>query len=233
MTAAALLVFARCVGFASRAPGLSYPGVPPVLRAGLALVLTLVLLPRVHASPLSAGVPLVAGIALEVLVGVALGTGACALYDGAYAGGRVIDDYVGVKAIAPGIDLVAPSGFGRVWSLAFTGAFFLFGAYRPVVLAFAESFVRVPLGAPPAAHAWGAYAASLASLLLRVALAVAGPAIAATFVVQIALGALSRTVPRFGSMTLAFPLVFGAALVASALALPAIVTRIAPMLPAP
>ncbi|HEY3676930.1 MAG TPA: hypothetical protein VGK84_13165, partial [Candidatus Tumulicola sp.] len=45
-----------------------------------------------------------------------------------------------------------------------------------------------------------------------------GPAIATVFVVQIALGSLSRAVPRFGSTTLAFPLVFAAALIATALA---------------
>ena len=50
---------------------------------------------------------------------------AASLYDGAYAGGRAVDDYVGVKAIAPSVQLVAPSGFGRIWSLAFTGGFFL------------------------------------------------------------------------------------------------------------
>ena len=69
------------------------------------------------------------------------------VYDGAYAGGRVVDDYVGVKAIAPSLQLVAPSGFGRVWSLAFTGGFFLSGAYRIALLGFAQSFERIPPGA--------------------------------------------------------------------------------------
>jgi flagellar biosynthesis protein FliR len=49
---------------------------------------------------------------------------------------------------------------------------------------------------------------------------VAAPAVALAFVVQIALGALSRVVPRFGSFTLAFPLAFAAALVATVLSVP-------------
>ena len=53
-----------------------------------------------------------------------------------------------------------------------------------------------------------------------VALQVAAPAVAAAFVVQIALGALSRVVPRFGSFTLAFPLAFAAALLASTVVVP-------------
>ena len=53
-----------------------------------------------------------------------------------------------------------------------------------------------------------------------VALQVAAPAVAMAFVVQIALGALSRVVPRFGSFTLAFPLAFAAALVMTTIAVP-------------
>jgi flagellar biosynthesis protein FliR len=51
-------------------------------------------------------------------------------------------------------------------------------------------------------------------------LQVAAPALVLAFVVQIALGALSRVVPRFGSFTLAFPLAFAAALIATAIAVP-------------
>ena len=136
----AALVFARCAGFVSRAPGFSYPGVAPPLRVALALAIAFAVLPGVHAAIPAGAVAFVGAVALEFFIGSALGTGAAVLYDAAYAGGRAIDDYVGVKAIAPSVHLVAPSGFGRVWSLAFTGAFFLLGAYRPIVLAFAESF---------------------------------------------------------------------------------------------
>lgn len=233
MNATALLIFARCAGFAFRAPGFSHPGVPPALRAGLALLLALALLPASrHAARLD-GAALIAGLALEFFIGSAIGAGASVLYDGAYAGGRAVDDYVGVKAIAPNVHLVAPSGFGRVWSLAFTGAFFLLGAYRPTILAFAGSFSSVAPGAPIAGSAWMAYAGTLAATILRVALEVAGPAIAAGFMVQLALGALSRTIPRFGSLTLSFPLVFGVALIASTLSLPAIVMHSVPLLPIP
>jgi flagellar biosynthesis protein FliR len=40
------------------------------------------------------------------------------------------------------------------------------------------------------------------------------------FVVQIALGALSRVIPRFGTFTLAFPLAFAAALIVTAIVVP-------------
>ncbi|HEY9084333.1 MAG TPA: flagellar biosynthetic protein FliR [Candidatus Tyrphobacter sp.] len=230
MSATALLVFARCAGFVFRAPGFSYPGVPPALRATLALFLTPAMLPAARTASHLDGAPLVAALALEFFIGSAIGTGASVLYDGAYAAGRAVDDYVGVRAIAPSVNLVAPSGFGRIWSLAFTGAFFLLGAYRPVLLAFASSFARVPPGAPIAGQTWLLYAATLATTMLHVALEIAAPAIAAGFMVQVALGALSRTIPRFGSLTLSFPIVFGVALIASALCLSIVVRYAAPLL---
>lgn len=233
MSTTALLVFARCAGFAFRAPGFSYPGVPPPLRAAFAFFLALAVLPGVRTTATTGGATMAAAVALEFFIGSAIGIGSSLLYDGAYAAGRAVDDYVGVKAIAPSVHLVAPSGFGRIWSLAFTATFFLLGAYRPVVLAFAQSFTSIPLGTLPDARSWAAYAAAVATTLLRVAVTIAGPAIAATFMAQVALGALSRTIPRFGSLTLAFPLVFGAALVATSLTLPAIIVRAMPIVVIP
>jgi flagellar biosynthesis protein FliR len=219
VSAAPLLVFARCAGFVSRAPGFSHPSVPHVLRAGLALALTVAVIPGIHVRAFD-GIALIVALVTEFALGTAIGMAGSLLYDGAYAGGRMLDDYVGVKAIAPNVDLVAPSGFGRIWSIAFTGGYFLVGAYRPAVATFAASFERILPGAPFDAHAWGPFAISVATTIVTVALAVAAPAIAVAFVTQIALAALARTVPRFATFTLSFPLVFGAVLIVTALSIP-------------
>jgi len=170
---------------------------------------------------------LVVAFAAEFAIGGAIGMAASILYDGAYAGGRVVDDYVGVKAIAPSLQLVAPSGFGRVWSLAFTGAFYLSGAYRVVLISFAQSFSKIPAGTAMDWPGWAAYGASFATAIALVAVEVAAPAVALAFLVQLALGGLSRVVPRFGSFTLAFPLAFAAALTATVIAAPFVVEHAA------
>lgn len=222
MSATALLVFARCAGFAFRAPGLAHPNVPPAVRPGIAAFLAVAILPGIRASAPAGELALAFALLCEFALGTAIGFAASLVYDAAYAGGRVVDDYTGVKAIAPNAQLVAPSGFGRVWSLAFTGGYFLLGAYRFTLLAFAQSFVRIPPGAPFDANAWGSYALTLASTVFAVGVAVAAPAVALSFVVHVAIGALSRAIPRFGSFTLVFPPAFGAALIATALAIPAL-----------
>lgn len=219
MSAAGLLVFARCAGFVFRAPGFSHPDVPRVVRAGLALALAACIAPGI-APARTDGPALVLALVVEFVIGTAIGMAASLLYDGAYAGGRMLDDYVGVKAIAPSVELVAPSGFGRVWSIAFTGGYFLLGAYRPALAAFSESFDRITPGAPFDAHAWAPFVVTFATTIAMVALAVAAPAVALAFVTQIALAALSRTVPRFATFTVSFPIVFAAVLIVTAIALP-------------
>jgi flagellar biosynthetic protein FliR len=231
----ALLVFARCAGFVFRAPGFSHPSVPSAVRGGLALALAISIAPAVHIASLgNNAAALVVALAAEFLCGAAIGMGASLVYDAAYAGGRVVDDYVGVRAIAPNLQLVAPSGFGRIWSLVFTGGFFLSGGYRIALLGFAQSFERMPPGTGPSAEAWSAYAAHFAATIVLAALEVAAPAVALAFLVQVALGALSRVIPRFGSFTLTFPLAFAAALAATAIVAPLFVTRVpAPLTIAP
>jgi flagellar biosynthesis protein FliR len=219
-----MLVFARCAGFVSRAPGISHPSVPHAVRAGLALFLTAAIVPGIRATA-PGGIALTVAFLTEFLLGSAIGIGASLLYDGAYAGGRMLDDYVGVKAIAPSLQLVAPSGFGRVWSIAFTGGYFLFGAYRVTLLGFSGSFDRFAPGTTLHPHAWLSFSTSLASTIVLVALSVAAPAIALAFVVQISLAALARTIPRFASFSLSFPLVFGAVLLVTAVSIPLLAQR--------
>lgn len=98
MTVTALLVFARCAGFAARAPGFSHPSVPHALRAGIALLLTVAIAPGLRDVQFD-GIKLLIALVVEFLLGSAIGMGASLLYDGAYAGGRMLDDYVGVKAL--------------------------------------------------------------------------------------------------------------------------------------
>ncbi|MFZ0681353.1 MAG: flagellar biosynthetic protein FliR, partial [Candidatus Cybelea sp.] len=107
-----MLVLARCTGFVFRAPGFSHPSVPAPLRGGFALVLAILIAPSLSGAQLRLdSLGFVAALIVEFLLGSAIGMAASLVYDAAYAGGRIVDDYVGVKAIAPSVVLVAPSGF--------------------------------------------------------------------------------------------------------------------------
>jgi flagellar biosynthetic protein FliR len=224
MSTAALLVLARCAGFVFRAPGLSHPSVPAPVRAGLALAMTGAIAPRVRGVS-SDGLALVAAAVLELAIGSAIGIAASMLYDGAYAGGRALDDYVGIRGSVPNAQIYAAAGFGRIWSLVFTAGFFLLGGYRIAILAFAHTFDAFPPGSVPAARDLYAFAITLPETIVAAALLVAGPAIALVFAAQLALGSLARVTPRFSGFTLTFPVMFGAALLATIAGVPALFER--------
>jgi flagellar biosynthetic protein FliR len=213
------LVFARCAGFVFRAPGFSHPDVPPVVRAGFAYVLSLALAHQ-YAASARLGPGVVVSLACEVLVGAAIGVAASMLYDGAYAGGRALDDFVGIRASVPNANVAAGAGFGRLWSLAFVTAYFVLGGDRVALTGFADSFATLPPGAllRPPEHA--TFAVVLPGTLLRAAVFVAGPAIAIALVAQFGLAVIARLVPRFSTFSLAFPIVFGCAVLATIAALP-------------
>ncbi len=71
-----------------------------------------------------------------------------------------------------------------------------------------------------AAHDLLRFGLALPATILRAALLVAAPAIAVAAALQLALAAVARVVPRFSSFTLAFPIVFGAALLVTIAAIP-------------
>ena len=220
MTQTALLVFARSAGLMFRAPGFTHPAVPMIVRLALALALALGIAPGIAAHREMDLVLFTAAIAGELTIGAAIGIGASLLYDGAYYGGRMIDDYVGFRGSVPNAAVTSAQGFGRLWSALFLAGFFLLDGDAVVIGAFAESFDHVGPGALIGSDAWYRFALALPQTIAKTALLVAAPAIAVAAVVQIALAAITRVVPRFSSFSLSFPIVFAAALLVAIATLP-------------
>lgn len=220
MTQTYALVFARCAGFVFRAPGFSHPAVPPIVRAGLALVLAIGLAPAMRGPhPLAAG-SLVLAIALEVAIGALLGLAASVLYDGVAAGARALDDYVGIQDSVRTAGDSAGEAFSRLWTITFVAAFFVFGGYQLLIVVFASGLQTLPPGALLEPGRLSDLAMSLPTLAIRAALIVAGPGILLGFLAQLALGSVARVIPRFANFTLTFPIVFGIVLLATLATLP-------------
>ena len=221
MTTTQALVFARCLGFVFRAPGFSHPSVPPPVRACLAFALALACARSLHAANVPTGV-LIPALFVELAIGATIGIASAALYDGAYSGGRLVDDYVGIRISVPTVGIVAGAGFGRLWSLGFAAGFFVLGGHRVLVLALADTFVWLPPGAALRPTDLGAFAASVPATLVRAALLVAGPAMVLALTAQLALAAVARVVPRLSTFSLAFGVVLGCALLATLAEVPEI-----------
>lgn len=220
MSETVLLVFARAAGFASRAPGLAHPSVPPPLRAAAAFGLALLLAPSVAAAPPLSPVLFALALAGETLTGALFGWGSALVFDAAYTAGRLIDDAVGIRGSVPTANVAAAQGFGRLWSGTFLAGLFLLDGYVPIVRGFAATFEALPPGTwlrPGALIAFGtAFAGAFAGASLSFAL----PAVAAAAVAQVATAAVGRVVPRLANLTLAHPLAFAAALSVTLVAIP-------------
>ncbi|HTW83730.1 MAG TPA: flagellar biosynthetic protein FliR [Candidatus Sulfotelmatobacter sp.] len=220
MTQTGLLVFARAAGMVARAPAFSHPSVPPMVRAGMAFALALVVAPHVVPVGRLDLAAFTLAIVGDFALGAAIGFGASLLYDAAYFAGRTIDDYLGVHGSVPNASVTSSQAFGRLWSYGFLAAFVLLDGWVPVVDAFAGSFAHVRAGAIVAPDAWLRFALALPATTLRAAFAIAAPAIAIAAALQLALAAVTRVVPRLASFTLAFPVVFGAALLVAVVLVP-------------
>jgi flagellar biosynthesis protein FliR len=220
VTQTLLLVFARSAGLMLRAPGFTHPAVPMIVRLALALGLAIGITPALGTRPeLDLGLFALA-IAGEVAIGAAIGIGASLLYDGAYYGGRMIDDYVGFRGSVPSAAVTSAQGFGRLWSSLFLAGFFLLDGDAVVIRAFAGSFDQVGAGAIVGSESWYRFAVALPQTIAKAALLVAAPAIGVAALVQIALAAVTRVVPRFSSFTLSFPIVFAAEILVAIATLP-------------
>ena len=202
-----------------RAPGFAHPSVPAPVRAGLALALTLTIVPGVRSASFD-GAAFALAIAGEVMLGAAIGTGAALLYDAAYYAGRAVDEYIGVRGSVPSANVTSAQAFGRLWSSVFLAGFFLLDGYVPVVRALAGSFDAVHPGAFVTPAAWSLFAIALPITIVRAAFLIAAPAFAAVLTVQIALAAIARVVPRLASFSLSFPIVFAAAIVVTVIGVP-------------
>jgi flagellar biosynthesis protein FliR len=205
-----------------KAPGFSHPATPKTVRVLLAVAFALGIAPALPMQAESAPVVFALNFAREFVLGAGIGISVSVLYDGAYSGGRALDDYLGVKAAMPAAMVQSGSGFGRLWSNSFLAAFFLLGGVESVVQILARIFMLLPPGSLPSTHGFFEYAIAVPRMISEAALAIVGPAIAMAFFVQIALAGIGRIVPRFSTFALSFPVVFGAALFLTIAAAPAV-----------
>jgi flagellar biosynthetic protein FliR len=218
VTATLLAVFARAIGFFVRAPGFSRANVPASVRVLFAFTLAIAVAPsagnlREHSA--AAFLVLLMG---EALTGAVFGLGATLVFEGFSAAGRLLDDLVGLRASVPGVS-VAPAGFGGLWLLVFIAAYFALGGIDALIVTFAKTFLAVPLGAAIDAHALRSFGFAYAPQFARITLQLAAPGICVAISIQAGLAVLTRVIPRFGSLSLAYPLAYAAVLLVAFISL--------------
>lgn len=158
----------------------------------------------------------------EVAIGATIGTLGQAVFGVIEAAGRFVDDARGANLAhlyAPQIEAVA-SPLGQFELGAALAVFWGLDLHAPMLRGFAASFDTLPAGTLPAGPALDPIL-EIATVLARAGLALAGPAAATCVLVDIAMGLVNRSAPTANVFLLSQPLKLTAAVLVTALGMPA------------
>ncbi len=204
------LVLGRSSGVVATAPLLSSSSLPGQVRAILAVLVAVVALPAAAAGqgPLpSAVLPLVFGVAEQVVVGLLLGLMAQIVFSVAQIAGAALDVQLGFS-IAQEVDplygqpiSLLSNWFNLLASLAYLAA----GGLEVLVGAVTLSFQHLSLSAPLPVGATTQALLSAVTWAFGLALTLALPVMAVSLALSLILGLIGRIVPQFNVLQSVLP----------------------------
>lgn len=213
-----LLAFCRFAPVVVLHPVFGGKSVPRVVAVGTAAALAL----ATTAAGRGASRPtwLVVGMATELVAGVVVGLVGQAVFGAIEAAGRFVDDARGAnvaRLYAPQIESAA-SPVGQLELVASLAVFWGLGLHAPLVASLAGP------DAPRLSALSLDATLDLATRLSRAGLALAGPAAASCVIVDLAMGLVNRAAPAANVFLLGQPVKLTAAVLVTALGMPARVT---------
>ncbi len=217
-----LLVLFRLTGIFVIAPMIGSETIPRQVKVFLALGLSFCVYPMLL-SPghghhfatahlgevINHGVPLwsmVGMIAVELLIGFAIGYAASLPIIGLQIGGQVIDQQMGLGfagIVNPEMDEEAGIVARTLFMLALT-IFILMGGHRAMFAALIGSFDKIPLGGFDNFSGLTVMMVGLLGVIFDMAVRVAAPMLCVMFLVQLSLGFIMRTVPQINVLSVGF-----------------------------
>lgn len=205
------LVAARIGGLLLFQPLLAALSITHYLRVLLVLGLAGLITPFVHLPPGAPDTPLGLALALayELLLGAVIGLVTVACFIGLQLGGLLLAQESGLafgQIVDPSTE-EQETVFGVFYLQLAAVLYLVIGGHRALLTACLDTFDSIPLltdtriVAPAADVLWRAL-----DLSTHVALRVAGPALLALFLVNVALGFVSRTMPQLNVLAVGFSL---------------------------
>lgn len=221
------LLGARVSGLLLVAPVFSARNVPAMVKAGLVVLLTVLMTPMATAA-LEGATPVVtpATVLTEALVGFAIGLGAALLVGAAEAAGELMAIQIGLSgaAILDPISQTNVPALGQLMKLVALAMMFALDLHLVMLDAVAASARVLPVGAPIDTAAGLAEMVGAGSTLFVLGLRFAAPVVAAVLLANVALAVLSKAAPQLNVLQVAFPIQIAVGLAAFAASLPLIAT---------
>jgi flagellar biosynthetic protein FliR len=225
-----VLVLARVAGAAFLAPVLGSEAVPLRIRAAIAFFVALVILPTVAVpeavrTEAASGGRLLFALAIETVIGVAIGLVAQFLFAGVLLAGELAGVEMGLGMGG----LIDPQLQTRTTAIAEWQhviailVLLAVDGHHVILRAVAESFDRLPLGATSVSGEGIALALALAGEIFVVGLKIAAPVLVLVVLANVAMGALARLIPQLNVMAVGFPVNIAAGFLALALAQPTVI----------
>ncbi len=225
-----LLVLARVGAVVMLTPGLGGRGVPTQVKAGLAIVLSLLFVslqaPRLSAGGLGDGLgPLVIGVARELLVGLLIGFAVSLVFAMAQVAAAVVGVQLGfgIGAVIDPISGAQGPVLEQFYVLLATLVFFSMNGHHQVVLALQHTFQAVPLDSFDITKVGGGTLVALVQSAFDAGLRIALPVVAALLLTDVGMGIVARAAPQVNILVVGFPVKLIVGLLLLAVSLPATV----------
>ncbi len=210
-----VLVSARVTGLMLISPMWSMVTMPRAIRGALTVVLTLAVMQHAPAYELPAElVQLPLPIALEMVIGIAIGLTAAVIMNGVAMAGEVVSLQTGLSlgpALAPMLDTQV-SGLGQIKSTLATMLYLSIGGHLFLITGLAESLQIVPPGSAVNLPLGARTAVDVAGTVFSTGVRAAAPIMVTLLLVNVALALIGRAVPQFNTMMVSFPVHIGVGL---------------------
>jgi flagellar biosynthesis protein FliR len=209
----------------SMSPVFGSTSVPMVVKAGLAVWITLflaVLVPSplhvTHLSWMSAGLM----IGQEAIIGLALGLAARMVFLGIHQGGAIIAQQMGLSdagVIDPNSGEESES-IGTFLEMVITILFLSVGGHQLLISLVVHSYKVFPPGAAPDIGALTGGLVTAGSAMLTLGLNLAGPFIAGFVILSVVLAIIARALPEMNILYESYPLRVGLGLLLTTAIMP-------------
>ncbi|MCA9846481.1 MAG: flagellar biosynthetic protein FliR [Dehalococcoidia bacterium] len=224
-----LLVLARLTAAIVAAPLFGARSVPIHTRVGLAIVLSLIVLPLSERDLEGAPTDLFAfasALGTEVILGIALGVGIMLVFQGLEMAASLVSVQMGF-GIGQVFDPISGQMSGTLeqfYKVLITLVFFAINGHYLVVMGFLATFEVVPPGQATLAVIAGDQVVPFFGTLIVSAIQIALPVFGALVLTDLALALVNRTVPQMNALVVGFPVKIGVGLIVLGASMPMLVS---------
>ncbi len=220
-----LLILLRASGVFIFAPIFSHRTIPPLIKVGAVILLSVVLTPTLDYSQLpqmESMWQLVGLAAKEILVGIIIGLLYRLIFMGAKTAGAILGYQIGFAIVSmPDIEEGGQiSIMGKLWDLLAILIFLSINGHHLVLAAFADSYECIAPGMVGLASSVGEMIITYTAYVFVIALKMVAPVMITLFLTDVALGTIAKTMPTMNVFFVGFPIKIGVGLMVVAMSLP-------------